>query len=78
MICSLSPTATNIIAWRESPGTKQTFQPLAEGEQQIDTNLFDTFSVGAFVFIVTYGFTIGYIVCRLWRLETHLSERFFH
>jgi hypothetical protein len=54
-----SPKATNIIAWRETPGRRKIKLSLAVGEQPSFVYLFDADSVRRVLFINTYGFTIG-------------------
>ena len=65
----ISLKATNNIAQRESLGNSAEIKPLAEGEQQKQTELFDAFSVAVIRYIESRGFTPGYYLCRLQRLK---------
>jgi hypothetical protein len=49
-------------------------KPLAEGEQQRARRLFDAFSVGYICLQTTQRFSLGFNICRRWRLKTTLLD----
>jgi hypothetical protein len=72
IISILSSKMTNIIAWRESLGIRRQDNPLAEGEQHYRL-IVRRFQRRVRLFIENYGFTIGYNVCRHWRLNPNFQ-----
>ena len=73
-ICTPSPTATNLIAQRESLGVLSP-TPVAEGDEQ--SMMFVAFSdttndLAKFLWLRRNASTIGYIVGRRWRQERRM------